>query len=135
MSQDNQAKRFSLVKSLRGVRDSMMDDVAKVTLAVTTTHVWQKANAVIARPALLVSAILKERREAAMTELLGQLNMPSRDEVLSLSQRLTRIEMSLDDVGAGVDQIRRATERPQRPEPREKNNGAAAAKETRNGDR
>ena len=91
-----------------------MEDFAKVTHAVTTTNAWQRANTALAKPTLLVSAILKEKREAAMSDLLGQLNMPSREDVLTLSQRLTHIEMVLDDLGAGVDQLRRVAERPQR---------------------
>ena len=132
MSQDNGAtKRFELFKTLRAARDSLMQDWAKVALAVTSTHAWQKANAVVAKPAFLVSALLREKREAAMADLLGQLNMPSREDVLTLSQRLTRIEMVLDDVGAGMDQLRRAAARPPRPAAREANNGAGPAAATK----
>ena len=115
MSTDNQGtKRFSLLKSLRGARDSLMEDLAKVTLAVTSTHAYQRASAAIARPQLLASALLREKREAAMSDVLAQLNMPSREEVLTLSKRLTRIEMVLDDLGAGMDLLRRSSVRPQR---------------------
>jgi hypothetical protein len=125
MSQDKAGgKRFELWKALRGARDTLMEDWAKVALAVTSTHAWQQANAAIARPSLLVTALLKEKREAAMSDLLGQLNMPSREDVLTLSQRLTRIEMVLDDLGAGMDQLRRAAGRSQRPAAREAGNGA-----------
>ena len=124
MSQDSGAtKRFDLFKTLRAARDSLMADVAKVTLAITSTHAWHKANAAISKPSLLVSAILREKREAAMAELLAQLNMPSREDVLALSQRLTRIEMVLDDLGAGMDQLRHSAARPQRPAAREASNG------------
>jgi hypothetical protein len=41
-----------------------------------------------------------------MADLLAALNIPSRADVLALSQRLTRIEMALDDVGAGLDEMR-----------------------------
>lgn len=118
MSQNGEgAKRFELFKSLRALRDSVGEDVAKVVLTVTSTHLYHRLNAAIARPTLLVTALLREQREAAMSALLAQLNMPSREELLTLSQRLTRIEMVLDDLGAGVDQLRRAvpSPRPQRP--------------------
>ena len=128
MSQDKEAtKRFELFKSLRAARDSLLGDVAKVTLAVTSTHAWQRVNAAVAKPGQLVSAILKQKREAAMADLLGQLNMPSREDVLTLSQRLTRIEMVLDDVSAGLDQLRRTAVRPQRSAAREASHGVAQA--------
>lgn len=118
MSQNSEAAgRFELLKSLRAARDSVGDDLAKVVISITGTHLYHRLNAAIARPTLLVTALLRAQREAAMSSLLAQLNMPSREEVLALSQRLTRIEMVLDDLGAGVDQLRRAvpSPRPQRP--------------------
>lgn len=122
MSQDKEAtRRFDLLKSLRAVRDSVGEDLARVVIAATSTRVYQRVNAVIAAPGLLASALLRERREAAMSDLLAQLNMPSREDVLMLSQRLTRIEMALDDLGAGMDQLRRPVTRPQRATTRETN--------------
>ena len=114
MSKDQEATRqFDLLKSLRAARDTVMSDLAKVTLALTSTHLWQRVNAVIATPTLLVSALLREKREAAASEVLAVLNLPSREDVLTLSQRLTRIEMVLDDLGAGMDQLRRPITRTQ----------------------
>ena len=105
---------------VRGARDSAMDDLAKVTLAWTSSNSYQAINAAISRPALLVTAILRRASESAMADLLAKLNMPSREEVLALSQRLTRIEMVLDDVGAGMDQLRGGSSRQQRPAARQR---------------
>jgi hypothetical protein len=52
-----------------------------------------------------------------MSGALAQLNMPSREEVLSLSQRLTHIEMALDDMGASLEQVRRAAQAQPRRQP------------------
>jgi hypothetical protein len=68
----------------------------------------------------MAAAMFRRATESAMTDALATLNIPSRTEVLALSQRLTRIEMALDDVGAGMDQIRRASGRQQRPPARER---------------
>ena len=120
MSQDKEAtRRFDLFKSLRTVRDSVGEDLARVAIAFTSTRVYQRANALVAAPVLLASALLREKREALMADLLAQLNLPSREDVLTLSQRLTRIEMTLDDLGAGMDQLRRPVARPQRATARE----------------
>ena len=61
----------------------------------------------------------------AMSGVLARLNMPSRGDVLTLSQRMTHIEMVLDDVGAGFDQLRRSipTTRPQRTPSRDRDIG------------
>jgi hypothetical protein len=110
-----------------------MEEFAKVVLTVTSTRGYQRANAAVAKPALLATAVLREKREAAMAELLAMLNIPSREEVLALSQRLTRIEMTLDDLGAGMDQLRRAADPKALSSSRSSSNGRsntrAAAKE------
>ena len=107
-------------EKVRGVRDSAMEDLAKMTLAWTSSNTYQAINAAISRPALLVAAIFRRKTESAMADVLARLNMPSREDVLALSQRLTRIEMVLDDVGAGMDQFRRWSSRQQRPAARER---------------
>jgi hypothetical protein len=41
-----------------------------------------------------------------VTFSLRQLNMPTRSEVLALGERLTRLEMALDDLDAKLDDMR-----------------------------
>lgn len=110
-----------LLEKVRGVRDSAMEDLAKVTLAWTSSDTFQTINAVISKPALLTAAMVRKATESAMADVLARFNLPSREDVLALSQRLTRIEMTLDDLGATMDQLRRASApaRQQRPATRE----------------
>jgi hypothetical protein len=96
-----------LFDRVRGVRDSAMEDVAKVTLAWTSSDAYQALNAGLSKPALLMASVFRKAVESAMADLLAKLNLPSREDVLALSQRLTRIEMTLDDVGAGMERLRR----------------------------
>jgi hypothetical protein len=117
-----------LVDKLRGARDSAMADVARVTLAWTSSDAYQAVNAAISKPLLLMTAVFRQAREAAMADVLAALNVPSRADVLALSQRLTRIEMALDDVGAGMEDIRRATRTKQQPAPHQhESNGEGRA--------
>jgi hypothetical protein len=109
-----------LFERMRGVRDSAMEDLAKVTLVWTRSSTYQAINAAVSKPAMLAAAIFRKAAESAMADVLARLNMPSREDVLALSQRLTRIEMVLDDVGAGMDQFRRWSSQKQRPAARER---------------
>jgi len=43
-----------------------------------------------------------------MTRTLALLNMPTRSDVSSLAERLTNIELRLDDLDARLDEIRSA---------------------------
>ena len=42
--------------------------------------------------------------EGTMTQVLTQLNMPTRTDVTSVAERLTHIEMRLDDLEAKLDE-------------------------------
>ena len=113
-------KSSTFLERVRGVRDSAMEDLAKVTLAWTSSNTFQALNAAVSRPAMLAAVIVRKASESVTAEVLARLNMPSRDDVLALSQRLTRIELVLDDVGAGIDQLRRASSQKQRSAVRER---------------
>ena len=60
---------------------------------------------------LTTSAPFRKVIEAAMTQVLANLNMPTRDDVTRLAERLTNIEMRLDDLDAKLDEGRRAPRR------------------------
>jgi hypothetical protein len=46
--------------------------------------------------------------EKTTTQVLTSLNMPVRTDVISLAERLTNVEMRLDDLDAKLDDILRA---------------------------
>jgi len=100
---------------VRGVRDSAMEDLAKMTLAWTSSNVYQGMNASISKPVMLLVGISRKATRSVTAGALGRLNLPSREDVLALSQRLTRMEMVLDDVGAGMDELRRPSNPGQAP--------------------
>lgn len=60
---------------------------------------------------LTVSAPLRKIIDQTMTQLLNQLSLPSRGEVVSLAERMTNIELRLDDLDARLDDILRGVER------------------------
>jgi hypothetical protein len=113
-------KQFDVAKLMRDARDGVLDSWAKLMLHLTSSHEYQRLQGALSKPALLGIALFRKTTESAMSEILAQLNMPSREEVLGVSQRLTHIEMVLDDLTASLDQLRRSAggARPQRPSPR-----------------
>lgn len=48
---------------------------------------------------------IREQVERAIEQYLQQMNMPSRQEVISIAQRLTNLEMRIDDLDAKVDDV------------------------------
>jgi hypothetical protein len=59
---------------------------------------------------LTASAPLRKVIDQTMTQLLNQLSLPSRAEVISLAERMTNIELRLDDLDARLDTIQRGIE-------------------------
>jgi hypothetical protein len=108
-----------LFDQLREFRDSAMENVAKATLVWTSSDTYQTLNAAISKPAIFATALFRKASDGAMADLLAALNLPSRSDVLTLSKRLTRIEMALDDMGAGMDEIRRGSGSQRHPTARE----------------
>jgi hypothetical protein len=102
-------KGFDPMKLVRDARDATMDAWAKLMLNLTSSHEYQRVQGFITKPTLLAIALFRKASESTMGGVLGNLNMPSREEVLQISQRLTHIEFALDDLAAALDQLRRST--------------------------
>jgi hypothetical protein len=108
-------KKVDVKKLLQDARDGIIDAWAKLALNLTSSHEYQRLQGMLAKPALLGVALFRKASESVMSPFLAQMNMPSREEVLGIAQRLTHIEMTLDDLGAALEQLRRSTgARPQR---------------------
>jgi hypothetical protein len=99
-------KQVSVSKTLREARDVGLDSLAKVVLSVTSSPTYARATSAIAKPGLVVAGLARRRTKKVMARVLSKINMPSRTDVLSLSTRLTHIEMTLDDLTAAVDAMR-----------------------------
>jgi hypothetical protein len=97
-----------VLEVMRRVRDAGMDAWARTTLQVTSSTPYARLMGLLSQPGLIAAAVFRKATEKTMSRLLGQLNMPSRGDVLSLSQRLTHIETAIDDLAAAMDAERSA---------------------------
>jgi hypothetical protein len=60
---------------------------------------------------LTTAAPLRKVIDQTMTQLLNQLSLPSRGEIISIAERMTNIELRLDDLDARLDVIHNDVER------------------------
>lgn len=51
------------------------------------------------------AAPIQQQVEKGMEKYLAQINMPSRNELTTLAERLTHLEMRTDDIEAKVDEV------------------------------
>ena len=100
---------FDPYGAFRGMRDTYMDTWGKMMLEIVNSEAYSEATARMLDTYLSVSAPFRKAVENAMTQVLTQLNMPTRSDVTSLAERLTNIEFRLDDLDARIDGLAKST--------------------------
>ena len=86
------------------MRDSGMDAWSKMTIQLVNTDAYAQASGAMLDAWLTSSAPFRKAIDSAMTQGLTQLNIPTRIDITSLAERLTHIEMRLDDLEAMLDE-------------------------------
>lgn len=105
--------------TLRSLRDANMDAWARGMTSFVNTETFAKAIGMQLDATLAASAPVQKAVQQYMEAYLAQVSMPSRAEVVSLAQRMTNIELRLDDMQAQLDellQVMRALAAPQQHE-------------------
>jgi polyhydroxyalkanoic acid synthase PhaR subunit len=87
----------------RAIRDANLDAWAKSMVQMVDTEAYSKLIGVQMDTLLAVSGPYQKAFKEYMETYLAQANMPSRNDVINLSDRLTNIEMRLDDMEARLD--------------------------------
>jgi hypothetical protein len=100
-------KRLDPMEPWRAARDLYMDAWGKTMVDMVNTQAYAEATGAMLDTYLTVSAPFREAVEKAMLKTLEQLAMPSRADVVSIAERMTNIEMRLDDLDAKLDNILR----------------------------
>ncbi len=97
----------SSMAAWKGMRDSSMETWSKAMIDFVNSEAYSQATAQALDTYLTVSQPFQKVVETTMTRVLTQLNMPTRGDVISLAERLTNIELRLDDLDARFDEIQR----------------------------
>ena len=96
----------------RTMRDTGMDAWSKMMIQLVNSEAYAQATGALLDTWLTTSAPFRKAIETTMTQVLTQFNMPSRTDVTSLAERLTNIEMRLDDLEAKLDASQPAAPQP-----------------------
>lgn len=106
MSQDNNDtfNPFDPTGMFKGMRDSGMGAWAKMMVDVVNTDAYAEATGGMLDAWLTSSGPFRKVIENSMTQAITSLNLPTRDDVTRLAERLTNIEMRLDDLDAKLDE-------------------------------
>jgi hypothetical protein len=120
MSQSNDSVNpFDPTGMFKGLRDSGMDAWSKMMIQFVNTEAYAQATGTMLDAWLTTSAPFRKAVEKITTQLLISLNMPTRTDVTGLAQRLTQIELRLDDLEAQLAGSRRGAGPGSQPRPAE----------------
>src|ERR1700674_399108 len=100
-------KRVDPTEPWRGMRDIYMDAWGKTMVDMVNSEAYAQTTGAMLDTYMTVSAPFREAVEKAMLKTLEQLAMPSKADVVSIAERMTNIEMRLDDLDAKLDNIQR----------------------------
>ncbi len=97
----------------RGMRDAGLESWSKSMIELVNSDAFAQRQAAVLDAYLTSSAPLQQALQQAMTRVLTQLNMPTRSDVIGLSERLTNIELRLDDLEVALERAERSASKPQ----------------------
>ena len=84
---------FDPAGMLKGMRDTNMDAWAKMMVQLVNTDAYAESTGAMLDAWLTSSGPFRKVMEDSMAKTLEQLNLPSRDDVSRIAERLTHIEM------------------------------------------
>lgn len=95
---------FDPAGMLKGMRDTNMDAWAKMMVEFVNTDAYAESTGAMLDAWLTTSGPFRKVMENSMAQAMAQLNLPTRDDVTRIAERLTNIEMRLDDLDAKLDE-------------------------------
>lgn len=103
--------REANLKTWKAWRDATLETWSQVMIDFVNSDAYSRATNQWLDTYLTLSQPFQRALEATMTQSLARLNMPTRAEVTGLAERMTNIEMRLDDLDAKLDEILRAIQK------------------------
>jgi len=99
---------FDPTGMFKTMRDANLDAWSKTMIQVVNTEAYARATGMMLDAWLTSSTPFYKALEKTMTQVLANWQMPSRADISSLAERLTNIEMRLDDLDAKLDLLQRS---------------------------
>lgn len=105
MAVENNGTAADPFEAFRKMRDSYFEGMSKVMIDAVNTEEYAQATGALLNNYLTLSAPFREALDKAMMMALEQFSLPSRQQVVSLAERFTNLEMRLDDLDAKLDLV------------------------------
>jgi hypothetical protein len=103
--QQETSNPLDLYENWRTMRDVSLETWSKAMIDWVNSEPYSYATSQWLDNYLVVSQPFLHTVETIMTQVLARLNMPMRSDMTILAERLTSVEMRLDDMDAKLDEI------------------------------
>ena len=90
---------------LREMRDAYLESMSKTMAQTVNSEGYAKASGAMLDYYLTASAQFREEIEKMTAQALQSLSLPTRQDVASLAERFTNVELRLDDLDAKLDRV------------------------------
>jgi hypothetical protein len=104
--QEKASDTYDPFEPFRSMRDTCLDAMAKAMVEAVNTDAYAQATGSMLESCLTAAVPFRDALEKSMAQALQQLSLPSRQDVSSLAERFSNVEMRLDDMDAKLDAIR-----------------------------
>ena len=105
MSENNDFDMFDPTGMVKSMRDASLDAYAKMMIELVNTEAYAEAQGAMLDAWLSNSGPFRKAMESTMSQHMANMKLPSVDDVSRLAERLTNVEMRLDDMDAKLDVI------------------------------
>jgi hypothetical protein len=99
---------FDPTGMMKSMRDASMESWSKMMIQLVNTDAYAQATGAFLDAWLTSSTPFRKVLESALTQVLTSFQLPVRADFTSLAERLTHIEMRLDDLEAKLEESQRA---------------------------
>jgi len=108
VAEEQGGKKLDPTEQLRSMRDAYMEAWAKTMGEYVNSEQYAQQSGATLDAMLAVSVPFRAAIEKAMVNALQQMAMPTRPDFISIAERLTNVEMRLDDLDVKIDRIAQA---------------------------
>ncbi|MCA9266057.1 MAG: hypothetical protein KDA60_19490 [Planctomycetales bacterium] len=111
MSNNDTYNPFDPTGMFKEMRDANVDAWSKAMLQMVHTDAYAESTGVMLDAWLTSSGPFRKAIESSMSQALSSLNLPTREDITRLAERMTNIEMRLDDLDACIQSLVKSTQR------------------------
>lgn len=97
--------RDASLKTWQMTRDISLETLSRLMIDLVNSEAYSQATGQWLDTYLTLSQPFQHMVDTTMAQVLTRLNMPMRSDVTSLAQRLTNVEICLDDLDARLDDV------------------------------